>query len=480
MQTLFLDIDDQSPASVVAAYRRRAELSIAVANSENTQRLLIQYLHKPWYLLDAQPIALVAIVQFDLLQTGLKVHASVLPVEQFDAPFWGSQPSTDLVLSHLAKASAPWLNLSMPLGLQPVHIPKPWGQEVWFTGMEIRGQSGVGDGHFSLPLPWILDLLGESHSLTLLKVLDPFAEEVLGDLYFELHETKQEVYIVTRVDPQAWPDGVGEIFMGFSSEKRNQYPSREAFVQAYLAVVDEYRQLRQQLDAAMDGIGLPEHHARLSPAEIYAHKQQAIADLANMPPLIEKETLLRQQMNQFIARRPLRVGDVVKVPCLTPHSLQHGIQVVEFQTPVYERKILSFGQKVMTQAHWDTHEAMAITNLDEPRLDGLVAIHAGQSFLLELIADFDEFRVERLGCRSECSLDLAPSDGLLLMLIHGEASYIQGTSRQLDNTGSGIGLTPGSAWLLSAITGPLVLRLKPGALVLAAISSSKPWLDLPN
>jgi hypothetical protein len=37
-------------------------------------------------------------------------------------------------------------------------------------------------------------------SLILLKTLNPVADDVIGDLYYEMHEEKWEVYVVTEID----------------------------------------------------------------------------------------------------------------------------------------------------------------------------------------------------------------------------------------------------------------------------------------
>ena len=54
-------------------------------------------------------------------------------------------------------------------------------------------------------------LADDLESLILLKTLNPVAEKTIGDLYYELHEKKWEVYIVTEIDKTAWPSGKGII-----------------------------------------------------------------------------------------------------------------------------------------------------------------------------------------------------------------------------------------------------------------------------
>ena len=206
-------------------------------------------------------------------------------------------------------------------------------------------------------------------ALVLLKILDPAAEPVTGDLYFELHEEKREVYVVTAVDPRAWPDGTGAIRFGFSAQKRADYRDDDAFREAYLEAVLRYEAVRRAIDAGADD-----------------------AD----PRLDQQERQLRAEMDAFTDLRPLRVGDVVRVPLRLPHSLQHGVRTIEFQTPVYERKILSFCQQVLTQDHWDTREAVPMMSLEPASGDDLVRVHDAPGHRVEKIVDFEDFEVFRI------------------------------------------------------------------------------------
>ncbi|NJN51825.1 MAG: hypothetical protein HC809_08690 [Gammaproteobacteria bacterium] len=101
-------------------------------------------------------------------------------------------------------------------------------------------------------------------------------------------------------------------------------------------------------------------------------------------------------MNAFTQLRSLSVGDVVTVPSGVPHALQHGVRVIEFQTPVYERKILSFAQRVLTQPHWDTREAAAKMSLDLPADPSFEVLVARDGVRAERIALFPDFSVERV------------------------------------------------------------------------------------
>ncbi len=289
-----------------------------------------------------------------------------------------------------------------PLRLLPTYIPKPWGQEIWLTGVEPRGVCAVAAGGGQTPIPWIQavmpgEMLGScSAPLILLKILDPLTQSVVGDLYFELHEEKREVYVVTHVDAQAWPDATGYIRVGFAPDRRDLYPDDNSFRAAYLGAVRNYEKVRRELDAS------------------------EVQGAAHSLELGAQEVQLRQEMDSFTFMKPLRVGDVVKVPLLTPHALQHGVRTIEFQTPVYERKILSFAQKVLTQDHWDTEAAVAQMRLDQPQADQFEALTRERGILVERIVDFSDFEVRRV--RLACGYSLGALDieqYALLMVVEG-------------------------------------------------------------
>ena len=173
-------------------------------------------------------------------------------------------PSSDAITaalqqySKLAQISSaldvPILKLNTPLPLAPVEIEKPWGKELWYTGIEKRGVCTMG----GIPIPWILDCLpvtvsGDTYQPPLLlKLLQPLPDEIFGDLYFEAHAQKTEVYIVTDINRQAWPDGIGRIRFGFDKLKLGQFSSDDNFRKAYLDAVNRYAEVRTAIDQKLD------------------------------------------------------------------------------------------------------------------------------------------------------------------------------------------------------------------------------------
>jgi hypothetical protein len=238
--------------------------------------------------------------------------------------------------------------------------------------MEARGESQVitGTGE-TVPLSlWLTadpDASSRRENVLLLKILDPAPAPITGDLYFEVHSEKREVYVVTHVDPKAWSDGVGAIRFGMNQSNRLEFADDESFRNGFLQAVQSYEKVRRAIDAGTES-----------------------------PFIVMQEMALRERMESFTHLRELHIGDVVHVPTWFPHALQHGVRVVEFQTATYERLIVSFAQKVLTQDHWNTAEAVAGMSLDPGTEQSAEVIAPG----IERIARFDHFNVWRADSRA--------------------------------------------------------------------------------
>lgn len=355
--------------------------------------LLVDFAFTPWWLRGADPLTLTALycvengaLSVSVSDQMLEAEDALTPVQQYQR--WTKQ--------HKLFSAQP----GNVLPLHPVFIAKPWGQEIWFTGVEERGVCCFGDDLARVPIPWLQAVLPAEYAgqgaLVLLKILDPAAKEVTGDLYFELHQEKREVYVVTHVDREAWPDGTGYIRYGFDEGKLAEAGSEQAFRQFYHQAVSAYEAVRRQIDDIPSGSLVAES-------------------------LLQQEAQLRRSMESYTHMRPLEVGDVVVVPLLMPHSLQHGVRTIEFQTPVYERMILSFAQRVLTQNHWDTGEAVAQMRLLPPAEEPFDGLPAQEGVRVERIVDFPDFEVRRMriepGAEAELALD---SSYALAMIVEGE------------------------------------------------------------
>jgi len=280
---------------------------------------------------------------------------------------------------------SPWINMHAPVLLHTHREPKPWGAEVWFTGIEKRGVSTVQTvcgQHFSLPVFLTMQAGPQGRPVTppLLKILEPQPNRSCGSLYIEVHEQKWETYIVTGVARELYPDGEGELLFGFSEAKLKEFGGNEAaFREALLENVRSYEVLRRALDG-----------------EIPPSEASSLTSHSTVKEQSERAEVLWQRVRSFFNVRRVRVGDVIQVPPFVPHSLQAGVQVVEFQTPTYERLILAFNQKVLTQSHWDSERAIGTARFGDFE-SSAVREHSGW----QTIVRFPEFTV----CRGELAPD---------------------------------------------------------------------------
>jgi hypothetical protein len=381
-------------------------------------RFLARFAHSQPHCLDQPQIELLAIYEI-ALSPALEISLLVTDqAEQALALFEQSLSGKEIA----AQLKMAWIELQHGLNLQPVEIPKPWGKEIWHTGIEQRGVSRVISEEGSTALDWVIaaapqQVLGKYHTPILLKILDPLPDEVYGDLYFEMHEEKQEVYVVTHIDAQAWPEGTGGIRFGFSQGLRKSFASDSDFKCAYRDAVRRYRMVRKRMDEVLDEKREAENVGLNEP--VMPDVMQRWMKTLDQALLCE-EKALRDAMENFLAIKSLQSGDVITVPCLMPHSLQHGVRTVEFQTPVYERKILSFAQKVLTQSHWDTEEALEKLSLDAPPEETLAILYRDEKICREHVVQFSDFRVERITLELDAKLSLQKKDYRLLLVVTGE------------------------------------------------------------
>ena len=433
---------------------------LAVSSSVESRFLTVSYPLKQYWLNDADDIQLLALYYIEKNHQQITTYLAVSEYSEFlCSELSVVSPSLTLEeFSHFcSEHQLPYFTAGDGLKLQTLKIPKPWGQEIWYTGIEERGICGLQAQGFSSPLPWVLSALpntlcgGRQRSLILLKILDPLAEEVFGDLYFELHEEKREVYVVTSVDKTAWPDGQGAIRFGFDQNRRADYDSDEAFKQAFVAAVKVYEVVRRKIDSHIDKL----RHRDGIESNAAVDAEQLRDWLTEVPvELTAQEQVLRTSMEGFIHRLPLVVGDVIKVPCLTPHSLQHGVRTVEFQTPVYERLILSFAQKVLTQSHWDIDKAAQLMDLEPAKAEIFEQLPAAEGVYAERIVQFEDFDVLRVRLHKDSVFKLTNIESYGLLMAVQESLVLR--------DGAGSLLEPEQAVILSTMLNGVEVRVDSG------------------
>jgi len=312
---------------------------------------------------------------------------------------------TDVVDWAARRAGAALVCNREPLLLEPCKVDKPWGREVWYTGIEKRGCSFVCSETGRTELPYALGmfpvpLVGEQERPpVLLKSLEPLPQEVLGDLYLEVHQEKWEVYVVLEVNREAWPDGVGRLRSGLAPAAIERYRAGhgaawpDALSLDLLAAIRAYEAVRRRIDAQFDQAlkarGLDP--AQGAPAALHAELSAAL-----VPALRDEERRLRGIVEEFLGTTPMPEGAVACLPPGVLHSLQHGVKVIEFQTPTYERLIAMFAQKVLTQPHWDSEAAIRRMDKAPYTPPAPELLEQGAGWKLERIVRFPEFQVQRL------------------------------------------------------------------------------------
>jgi len=400
-------------------YQQYCDFADSRTSTNENALLLVPFSFRQTWLSE-EPVELVAVYFF----SGTTIQYSVVKCESHALAIWDtSHDDLKAALQRwLKEHHSPLFCLHQPLPLETVAIPKPWGQEIWYTGVEERGVACFGSDNCKVPIPYLLavmPLIGrcvENQQLILLKILDPLPEEVFGDLYFELHEEKQEVYVVTHVDKTAWPDGVGQMRLGFNPQAIEQAGSDAKFRQQFMQQVLSYRKVRKAIDDLLD------KKREQNGWELNGEVPVALLKrwLQEIPKaLTTQEKKIRQAMESFYGSMPLKIGDVVKVPLNVPHSLQHGVRTIEFQTPVYERQIVAFGQKVLTQSDWDTEKAVEVMEVTTPSPQQLPLLRKEEGLSVERVVDFSDFRVERIALSSPAFYNSLNAEYRLLIVLQG-------------------------------------------------------------
>lgn len=363
------------------------------------------------------------------------------------------------------RAQAAVVSTAEPIALAPCIVPKPWGREIWYTGIEARGRARVRSDTGETELPYALGMfpvpiVGEDERPpVLLKALDPLPQEVVGDLYLEVHREKWEVYVVLDVDRSAWPDGVGRLRAGLAPAMVARYRAaapeawQERIAADLAAAFKRYEDVRRRIDALNDA-ALRERGR--DPAQgVPPHLREELA--RRVPEALRaEEAQRRREAEAFLGHLDMPEGAVA---CLRPgvlHSLQHGVKVIEFQTPTYERLIAMFAQKVLTQSHWDIDDAVALMEKDVFHQPPLRVVLQTDAARVERIVDFPEFAVERLTLQAGAEHPAATAGGTYQILIG-----VRGTGTVTVPGGKSWELRKESAFLLPATLGAFTFQAHP-------------------
>ena len=275
-------------------------------------------------------------------------------------------------------------------------------------------------------------------------------------MYLEVHKEKWETYVVLEVDPKAWPDGVGYLRAGLASECVGEYQKAhglgwdDALSKNLLKAIREYELIRRDIDSRLEGVRTNEEKESKAPVTPAQHREL----LSRLPKdITNKEVELREAVERFLGRVPLKAGDVITLPPGVLHSLQHGVKVIEFQTATYERLIAMFAQKVLTQGHWDSDEAIRLMQKAPYTPPMPKVLEEKEGLKVERIVEFPQFHVNRVNLLPNALFPQETGGGTQYRLIYvtqgkGEMSLPNGTIYALER---------GQTCILPANMGELVV-----------------------
>lgn len=351
------------------------------------------------------------------------------------------QQTTPISLENIAsQQNAAILSPNKPFHPDMIKIPKPWGYEGWYTGIEKRGTSMVKDCCGLTELPYALSLFPQktlgnhTDNLILLKTLNPVPDEVLGDLYLEMHEEKWEAYVVIGIDHQAWPTGKGIIKAGMNLEKLEEYKQNcgqnweDTYLKDFHQSIRKYESVRRDIDLLLDK---EKESLGFSPNDPVPPEQMKELLKKVSEDQKKQEYQLRKEAESFVGGCEVKEGDIVTFPTHQMHSLQHGVRVIEFQTPHYERLIVMFAQKVLTQGYWNTEKAMTLAT-PEVYHPPLPKVQENTPAIMnERFVDFPNFTADRITVQPEQHYkDQTGEQYHLLIIVTGQATLKWNNNQQ--------------------------------------------------
>ncbi|NQU74382.1 MAG: hypothetical protein HQ547_06735 [Candidatus Omnitrophica bacterium] len=234
-----------------------------------------------------------------------------------------------------------------PALLSPSMTEKPWGARVESERKLIGEYEYTGSAsNISIPkIPGVnLDLyqtiaqnpaaiLGQGvvdafgTKPILLKRLTPGHRERVSDLSRQVHDTKNELWVVTKTtvdNPQ--------IILGFNPEKLRMFEAKEGFLKAYEAALVEYSEALEMVNNEI----MNRYPGGEKVLEDFGNTMRFIL-LDDLQIMLLNENKLKiledaeSQLTSFYNFVPVKAGDVIPIPVGTVHALLHGVEVIEPQ-----------------------------------------------------------------------------------------------------------------------------------------------------
>ena len=120
--------------------------------------------------------------------------------------------------------------------------------------------------------------------------------------------------------------------------------------------------------------------------------------------------------------------------------------MVEFQTPTYERFILSFTQKVLTQDYWDTVKAIELMEVQVVQKNTIERLAETEVYVCEQIGKFSDFEAQRFSFKNQGDIEVDETFNLQGVVVF----VLQGTIRHSPRRPSSRGVFAGRVFFISA------------------------------
>ena len=122
----------ESPTLVHRRGEPRSSLAAWLAEGGDADALLVVDFPLPLYWLDTQPVAMLTALY---CRSGGDLEVAVTDAVLCSDGSSGPRQFARWAAEHKLAIARP----GEPIGLGRTCIPKPWGQEIWYTGVETRG-----------------------------------------------------------------------------------------------------------------------------------------------------------------------------------------------------------------------------------------------------------------------------------------------------------------------------------------------------
>lgn len=249
-----------------------------------------------------------------------------------------------------------------PLPLIPYAEPKPWGGvpkegipglisarasligEYWLSSTE-SGKSAqvllpgheqpalLADLIRANPGAMLGDRVVAQYGATplLVKYLTPGQQPRLSDLSRQVHDTKNELWVVARVtSPRP------EIVLGFNPEKLARFRQggqidRAAFLDSFAQALAAFGLVLREANDALMKAGFGEALRRTGNTTVLLETLVKTGNHQEWCSWLDRLLAVEGEVDTFYNYLPVNVGQIIQVPAGTVHALMHGVEVIEPQ-----------------------------------------------------------------------------------------------------------------------------------------------------